>query len=77
MDHRYYVHRDLSGLGEPGERNGPILSQIVDWSVREQMTKEPVLEAFDQACEWQKPPPGLIHHSDRGSRMLLRNIVSG
>nr|WP_236347756.1 IS3 family transposase [Paenibacillus plantiphilus] len=42
--------------------------KIVGWSLGERMTKELVLEAFDQACERQKPPPGLIHHSDRGSQ---------
>jgi transposase InsO family protein len=42
--------------------------KIVGWSMGERMTKELVLEAFDSACERQKPPPGLIHHSDRGSQ---------
>lgn len=42
--------------------------KIVGWSLGERMTKELVLEAFDKACERQKPPPGLIHHSDRGSQ---------
>lgn len=42
--------------------------KIVGWSLGERMTKELVLAAFDQACERQKPPPGLIHHSDRGSQ---------
>jgi putative transposase len=42
--------------------------KIVGWSLGSRMTKELVLDAFDQACERQKPPPGLIHHSDRGSQ---------
>jgi transposase InsO family protein len=42
--------------------------KIVGWSLGERMTKELVLEAFDKACERQKPPPGLIHHSDSGSQ---------
>jgi transposase InsO family protein len=42
--------------------------KIVGWSLGERMTKELVLGAFDKACERQKPPPGLIHHSDRGSQ---------
>jgi putative transposase len=41
---------------------------IVGWSLSNRMTKELVLEAFDKACERQKPKPGLIHHSDRGSQ---------
>lgn len=42
--------------------------KIVGWSLGSRMTKELVLDAFDQACERQKPSPGLIHHSDRGSQ---------
>lgn len=42
--------------------------KIVGWSLGERMTKELVLEAFDKACERQKPPADLIHHSDRGSQ---------
>lgn len=42
--------------------------KIVGWTLGDRMTKELVLEAFDQACERQKPAPGLIHHSDRGSQ---------
>lgn len=42
--------------------------KIVGWSLRERMTKELVLEAFDQAVARQKPPENLIHHSDRGSQ---------
>lgn len=42
--------------------------KIVGWSLGERMTKELVLEAFDKACKRQKPLPGLIHHSDRGSQ---------
>ncbi|MDQ1910600.1 DDE-type integrase/transposase/recombinase [Paenibacillus sp. GD4] len=30
--------------------------KIVGWALGERMTKELVLEAFDQACERQKPP---------------------
>nr|WP_238162455.1 IS3 family transposase [Cohnella sp. AR92] len=42
--------------------------KIVGWALGERMTKELVLEAFDKACERQKPAAGLIHHSDRGSQ---------
>ncbi|REK67827.1 MAG: IS3 family transposase, partial [Cohnella sp.] len=42
--------------------------KIVGWALGERMTKELVLEAFDKACMRQKPPKGLIHHSDRGSQ---------
>jgi putative transposase len=42
--------------------------KIVGWALGERMTKQLVLEAFDKAYDRQKPPPGLIHHSDRGSQ---------
>lgn len=42
--------------------------KIVGWSMGSRMTKELVLEALDHAYEMQKPGPGLIHHSDRGSQ---------
>lgn len=42
--------------------------KIVGWSLGSRMTKELVLDAFDMACKRQKPGPGLIHHSDRGSQ---------
>lgn len=42
--------------------------KIVGWAMDSRMTKELVLEAFDMACRRQQPPPGLIHHSDRGSQ---------
>lgn len=42
--------------------------KIVGWSVGARMTQELVLDALDQAYHRQKPGPGLIHHSDRGSQ---------
>ncbi len=42
--------------------------KIVGWSQGSRMTKELVLDAFDMACRRQKPKPGLVHHSDRGSQ---------
>ncbi len=42
--------------------------KIVGWSVGARMTQELVLDALDQAYRRQKPGPGLIHHSDRGSQ---------
>lgn len=41
---------------------------IVGWALGDRMTKDLTLEAFAKACERQKPPEGLIHHSDRGSQ---------
>jgi putative transposase len=40
--------------------------KIVGWSMRERLYTEIALEALNLAIERQRPPPGLIHHSDRG-----------
>jgi hypothetical protein len=37
--------------------------KIVGWAMRGHMRAELTIAAL-----WQKPPPGLIHHSDRGSQ---------
>jgi putative transposase len=42
--------------------------QIVGWAMRERMTKELVIDALRMAWFRRRPPPGLIHHSDRGSQ---------
>lgn len=42
--------------------------KIVGWSAEPRMTRELVIDALDQAYKRQKPDPGLIHHSDRGSQ---------
>ncbi|WP_238402964.1 IS3 family transposase [Paenibacillus mesophilus] len=42
--------------------------KIVGWKLAERMTTDLVLAALDQAYKAQKPPKGLIHHSDRGSQ---------
>ena len=40
--------------------------RIVGWSLKERLTGELTLEALDRALEVRQPPPGLLHHSDRG-----------
>ncbi len=42
--------------------------KIVGWSLLPTLSKELVIQALDRAVKAQKPPPGLIHHSDRGSQ---------
>jgi putative transposase len=42
--------------------------KIVGWSMGDRITKELVIDAFDMAMSRRRPPPGLIHHSDRGSQ---------
>ena len=42
--------------------------EIVGWAMDKQMTKSLVLDALRAAYWRKKPPPGLLHHSDRGSQ---------
>jgi transposase InsO family protein len=42
--------------------------KIVGWAMREHMQAELTIAALTMAIQRQKPPPGLIHHSDRGSQ---------
>ncbi len=42
--------------------------EIVGYALGERMTKERVSRALFGAVSHQRPPPGLIHHSDRGSQ---------
>ena len=42
--------------------------KIVGWSMAGHMRTELVSDAFTMALTRRKPPPGLIHHSDRGSQ---------
>lgn len=40
--------------------------KVVGWSMRETLHASIALEALGMAVARQRPPPGLIHHSDRG-----------
>ena len=42
--------------------------EIVGWAMDKQMTKKLVIDALRAAYWRKKPPPGLLHHSDRGSQ---------
>ncbi len=42
--------------------------KIVGWSMRDHMRTELTLTALLMAVQRQRPRPGLIHHSDRGSQ---------
>lgn len=42
--------------------------KVVGWAVAEHMRTELCLSALRQAVALRRPPPGLIHHSDRGSQ---------
>ena len=42
--------------------------KIVGWAMRDHMRAELTIAALTMAIKRQKPPPGLIHHSGRGSQ---------
>jgi putative transposase len=42
--------------------------EVVDWSIKPRMMADIVIDALTMAWFRKKPAPGLIHHSDRGSR---------
>lgn len=46
--------------------------RVVGWSLDEQMTEQLVLNALQQAIRSRQPPPGLVHHSDRGGQYAGR-----
>lgn len=41
---------------------------VVGWATSESLEDELTLAALDRALETRRPPPGLIHHTDRGSQ---------
>ena len=43
---------------------------VVGWAMRETMDAELCLSALRMALERRQPPPGLLHHSDRGSQYV-------
>ena len=56
---------------------------IVGWSMAARMTSSLVEAALEMALQQRQPPPGLLHHSDRGSQytgkdyqiLLKSNII--
>ena len=40
----------------------------VGWAMSERITDDLTLDALDMALARRRPPPGLLHHSDRGSQ---------
>lgn len=41
---------------------------VVGWSIKPRMGAEIVVDALSMAWFRRRPPPGLVHHSDRGSQ---------
>jgi putative transposase len=42
--------------------------RIVGWAMSDSLERQLVIDAFLMAVETRQPPPGLLHHSDRGSQ---------
>ena len=42
--------------------------RVVGWAMRQDMERELCLSALRMALKSRQPPPGLVHHSDRGSQ---------
>ncbi len=42
--------------------------RIVGWAMGDRVDRHLALRALDMAVQQRRPPPGLIHHSDRGSQ---------
>lgn len=42
--------------------------RVVGWAMRDNMATQLCVDALNMALRRRKPPPGLIHHSDRGSQ---------
>lgn len=48
--------------------------RVVGWGMKDRLTQELVLAAWEQACGWRQPPPGLIHHSDQGGQYACERL---
>ena len=49
--------------------------EIIGHAMSSRMTKELTHTALERAIRYRKPRPGCIHHSDRGSRAVLRVVL--
>lgn len=47
--------------------------KVVGWHVAPTLEEDLVLRALDQALAQREPPPGLLHHSDRGTQYTARS----
>jgi putative transposase len=43
---------------------------IVGWAMNERISRHLTLDALGMALARRRPPPGLLHHSDRGSQYV-------
>ena len=42
--------------------------RVVGWALRKSLNRELAVSALEHAVTCRKPPPGLLHHTDRGSQ---------
>ena len=42
--------------------------RVIGWAVSNRMKKDLAIRALDMAINLREPPPGCIHHTDRGSQ---------
>lgn len=49
--------------------------KIVGWSISESLTHEFCIESMRSAIEKEKPPKGVIHHSDRGVQYVCEPYI--
>jgi putative transposase len=44
--------------------------RLVGWAMADTLERQLAIDALQMALLTRKPPPGLIHHSDRGSQYV-------
>jgi len=72
---RHYLHPDRRGLALPGGDPRSLLALRRRWAMSERITDDLALDA--PACvARRRPPPGLLHHSDRGSQYASGDFTS-
>jgi transposase InsO family protein len=50
--------------------------RVVGWALRKSLSRELALAALDHALTCRRPPPGLVHHTDRGSQYASQQYRS-
>jgi transposase InsO family protein len=41
---------------------------VIGWAVSDRLKRDLAIRALDMAVALRRPPPGCIHHTDRGSQ---------
>ncbi|MDX2052299.1 MAG: IS3 family transposase, partial [Polyangiaceae bacterium] len=47
--------------------------RVVGWALRKSLSRDLAVAALDHALICRRPPPGLVHHTDRGSQYASRD----